>query len=453
MDDTVCDDGLVCNGSETCDTSGATPGVGCLPGTAVDCDDGDPCTTDICEEPAGTCMHAGSDADGDGVAAVGCGSGTDCDDTDPAIHPGAEELCNAADDDCNGSPDDTFTCARGTTASCTTGCGSSGTLTCNEGCDGFGACVGIEVCNGCDDDGTGGPDDTFPCVQGETSSCTTACGTPGNQVCNDSCTGYGECLGSEVCGNGCDDDGDGMTDEDCAMPPPNDTCAGAIALSGANGTRSDSIEAATSTVGDCGTGGEIWYAITLPSAAVLYVDTFGSTLDTKLSIRTGCGSSALQCADDACGTSQEQLARKLPAGTHHIGVHATGAASGSVSLRWQTLSAVGDDTFIPGNGTYTGSTSGSSAYIACVGAGPEDQLFFTVCPSRTASFWASACGGASWDTVLSINTPAGWTVCNDDFCGVQSEVSTSLPGPGVYGLVIDGYSGSAGSYSVSVSGL
>jgi hypothetical protein len=31
---------------------------------------------------------------------------SDCDDTNPAIHPGATEICNGLDDDCNGAADD-----------------------------------------------------------------------------------------------------------------------------------------------------------------------------------------------------------------------------------------------------------------------------------------------------------------------------------------------------------
>ena len=44
---------------------------------------------------------ASADADGDGF-----GLPDDCDDEDPLVHPGAEELCNGVDDDCDGVIDD-----------------------------------------------------------------------------------------------------------------------------------------------------------------------------------------------------------------------------------------------------------------------------------------------------------------------------------------------------------
>ena len=45
---------------------------------------------------------AGGDGDGDGFGA----KGGDCDDGDPAVHPGAKEKCNGVDDDCNEKIDD-----------------------------------------------------------------------------------------------------------------------------------------------------------------------------------------------------------------------------------------------------------------------------------------------------------------------------------------------------------
>ena len=46
-----CSDGLYCNGSETC------VGGQCQPGLAVNCDDGIPCTADVCNESFDMCEH------------------------------------------------------------------------------------------------------------------------------------------------------------------------------------------------------------------------------------------------------------------------------------------------------------------------------------------------------------------------------------------------------------
>jgi hypothetical protein len=107
-----------------------------------DCDDRDPavspsalercngfddtCDGEIDEEPSVDPPEWRVDADGDGYGDVGsfiaqCSSpgeryvdvGGDCDDLDPAVHPGAPELCNEVDDDCDGAVDDPPTVGDG----------------------------------------------------------------------------------------------------------------------------------------------------------------------------------------------------------------------------------------------------------------------------------------------------------------------------------------------------
>jgi hypothetical protein len=98
---------------DQCGTASCTAGV-CALVTGPACDDGDPCTVDMCV--SGGCMFTDGriDADGDGVfasgtsadpkAALGCGK--DCDDSAANVYPGAPELCDSLDNDCNGIVDD-----------------------------------------------------------------------------------------------------------------------------------------------------------------------------------------------------------------------------------------------------------------------------------------------------------------------------------------------------------
>ena len=210
----------------------------------TDCDDAvagtSPLATEVCNATDDDCDGAvdetviltlWEDADGDGFgtddpAAIptrACSESAnrviargDCDDAAPGRNPGAPEVCNAIDEDCDGLTDDVFdgvvACVSGTSRPCATACGVDGTAACRADCLGFEACVGTEVCNGCDDDADGARDEGFACERGFPVSCTTACGTTGVQRCTAECT-LESCIAGEIC-NYCDDDGiNGIADE------------------------------------------------------------------------------------------------------------------------------------------------------------------------------------------------------------------------------------------------
>jgi hypothetical protein len=99
--------------SATALRAGRCGATGCVLGTAMSCADGNPCTANACA--AGACTSTPRDDDRDGFPAaratiggmtVSCAGGTDCDDTNAAVNPGAAELCNGRDDDCDGEVDE-----------------------------------------------------------------------------------------------------------------------------------------------------------------------------------------------------------------------------------------------------------------------------------------------------------------------------------------------------------
>ncbi len=123
-DGTLCDDADPCTAGDACVAGLCAPGPmieGCMPpvGQCFDadgkqmpdgamCDDGDPCTLDdyclggkcVGDVVAADCVE--KDLDGDGFS-VATG---DCDDLDASVNPGAIELCDGRDNDCDGQVDE-----------------------------------------------------------------------------------------------------------------------------------------------------------------------------------------------------------------------------------------------------------------------------------------------------------------------------------------------------------
>jgi hypothetical protein len=92
-------------GTTTGTTPAGTTGTTTIPGVETDCSDGIDNDEDGRPDCFDTDCDSVCDADGDGERGLDY-DGEDCDDTNPDIYPGAVELCNGFDDDCDMRIDD-----------------------------------------------------------------------------------------------------------------------------------------------------------------------------------------------------------------------------------------------------------------------------------------------------------------------------------------------------------
>ena len=123
-------------------------------------------------------VDEGFDVDSDGY--TGCGTSSDggtdptrvdCDDEEAAVHPGAMELCNLVDDDCDGEIDPGCHCTDGDVLPCGSEVGAcmAGTSTCAGGV--WRTCRGAtvaadETCDGTDENCDGTIDNGADCQAG-----------------------------------------------------------------------------------------------------------------------------------------------------------------------------------------------------------------------------------------------------------------------------------------------
>ncbi len=112
----VCQTDADCRSANACERYACSSGL-CQLVSKTTCDDANPCTDDLCNPKDGSCSFTRrtSDDDGDGYRAALPGKtpgvpdacGDDCNDASALAYPGAYEICDGVDNDCNGIIDDT----------------------------------------------------------------------------------------------------------------------------------------------------------------------------------------------------------------------------------------------------------------------------------------------------------------------------------------------------------
>src|SRR5206468_8191555 len=114
-------------------------------------------------------------------------------------------------------------------------------------------------------------------------------------------------------------------------------------------------------------------------------------------------------------------------------------------------------------GSLSGTTSGTSTQAgSCGRSGPSPELVFQWTPAVSGTATIEACGaGTSFDTVLYLRSGScvsGAEVgCNDDACvnstGLvrASRLTPTVTAGQTYFIVVDGYGGAQGTFSLSVT--
>ena len=295
---------------------------------------------------------------------------SDCDDSNSGINPGAAELCNTIDDDCDGTVDDNVVLTTyyfdadsdnyGNPAITITSCSTvAGYVTNNEDCDDGDPTIhpgSTEICDGVDQDCDGTADDglTFSTYYldndndgyGSSSFSTMSCAPVAGFVTNSSdCDDNNNAIhpgAVEICNEFSDDDCDGIIDEGCGVTfASNDEPANAMMITPAV------YPACTNALGnlamasetEAGQGEDLWYSFiaTTNAARITVVGSVGTNTEIEVIDINGLTVDAIEDASSTTG-NEIFISDNLTIGSQYwIAVRNAGGIAGTFTVCVQKL--------------------------------------------------------------------------------------------------------------------
>lgn len=253
----------------------------------------------------------------------------------------------------------------------------------------------------------------------------------------------------------------------CALCPANDTAATPEPITGTIELTPDLTNATDDVALSCGGSGgrDLFYELVVPTAQVVYIDTSGSTADTAVAVFAGPCSAApaeILCSNDPCAPSTyAQLALQLAAGTYCVVLDEATATGDAAVL--DVFFAGRPGTELPGASPHqvtgdscTGINTNAPSCEASANnpnTAEDAMWWFTQCDG-SRSVTASTCSGTAYDTILTLRGRISTPSCNDDNCGALntgSLITETVSGPTLIQLIVDGWNGACGDYTLTVT--
>ena len=206
------------------------------------------------------------------------------------------------------------------------------------------------------------------------------------------------------------------------------------------------------------TGQDVAFQWTAPSTDNFRIDTFGSDFDTVLYVREDCGGAELVCNNQAGGGDQSQVTLAATAGTTYSIVVDGFGETGNISLAIAPLPSSCVDaptaaTLGPAIASGTTIGAGDNEQTGCTATAAEDVVHHWIAPA--SGTYALDTFGSDFDTVLEVRSScASAIVCNDQAGGVgpQSALEFEATAGATYLMVVDGWNGDAGAYTLNING-
>jgi len=253
---------------------------------------------------------------------------------------------------------------------------------------------------------------------------------------------------------------------DCIADPSHpacgvhDGCGSALEIFDGVALAGQTYLATGSATSSCGTSdtADVWHTFTPVGSGDLHVSLCGSGFDTTLAVYDGCAGSELVCNDDSCGSASEVDLQVVGGLTYWLRVAGNNSQTGDYVITATLDPFIAGDvctdaTVVTEGAVYNGSTtSGQGSDLTSCAFGDNVDVWHSYTAVQTTTATVSLCG-SSFDTTLAVFDSCGGAelVCNDDGCGLASELTLDVTTGTTYLIRVAGFNGSEGDYSLLIT--